>query len=94
MVPIRFGVQEEVKGTYDGTFAYLSTTGEDLTAIEKKWLCVKELTAPVEKGQEIGKLTYMLGDKELGSISIVASEAVEKAGYSEYLKRTFDYMLL
>ena len=94
VVPIRFGVQEEVKGTYDGTFAYLSTTGEDLTAIEKKWLCVKELTAPVEKGQEIGKLTYMLGDKELGSISIVASEAVEKAGYSEYLKRTFDYMLL
>lgn len=94
VVPIRFGVQEEVKGTYDGTFAYLSTTGEDLTKIEKKWLCVKELTAPVEKGQEIGKLTYMLGDKELGSISIVASEAVEKAGYSEYLKRTFDYMLL
>lgn len=94
VVPIRFGVQEEVKGTYDGTFAYLSTTGEDLTKIEKKWLCVKELTAPVEKGQELGKLTYMLGDKELGSISIVASEAVEKAGYSEYLKRTFDYMLL
>ncbi len=94
IVPIRFGVKEEVKGTYDGTFAYLSTTGEDLTAIEKKWLCVKELTAPVEEGQEIGKLTYMLGDKELGSISIVASEAVEKAGYSEYLKRTFDYMLL
>lgn len=94
VVPIRFGVKEEVKGTYDGTFAYLSTTGEDLTAIEKKWLCVKELTAPVQEGQEIGKLTYMLGDKELGSISIVASEAVEKAGYNEYLKRTFDYMLL
>ncbi len=94
VVPIRFGVEEEVKGNYDGTFSYLSTTGEDLTAIEKKWLCVKELTAPVEEGQEIGKLTYMLGDKELGSISILASEAVEKAGYSEYLKRTFDYMLL
>lgn len=94
VVPIRFGVKEEVKGNYDGTFSYLSTTGEDLTAIEKKWLCVKELTAPVEEGQEIGKLTYMLGDKELGSISILASEAVEKAGYSEYLKRTFDYMLL
>lgn len=94
VIPIRFGVEEEVKGNYDGTFSYLSTTGEDLTAIEKKWLCVKELTAPVEEGQEIGKLTYMLGDKELGSISILASEAVEKAGYSEYLKRTFDYMLL
>ena len=48
-----FGVKEEVKGTYDGTFAYLSTTGEDLTAIEKKWLCVKELTAPVQEGFSI-----------------------------------------
>ncbi len=94
VIPVRFGVEEKVKGKYDGTFSYLSTTGEDLTGIEKKWLCVKELTAPVEEGQEIGKLTYMLGEKELGSVSILASEAVEKAGYSEYLKRTFDYMLL
>ena len=87
-------MKEEVQGTYDGTFSYLSTTGEDLTSIEKKWLCVKELTAPVAEGQEIGKLTYMLGEKEIGSISILASEAVEKAGYREYLKRTFDFMLL
>lgn len=94
IIPVRFGVQDEVQGKYDGTFSYLSTTGEDLTNIEKKWLCVEELTAPVEEGQEIGKLTYMLGDKELGSISILASEAVEKAGYSEYLLKAFDFMLL
>lgn len=94
VIPVRYGVQEEVQGIYDGTFSYLSTTGEDLTSIEKKWLCVKELTAPVAEGQEIGKLTYMLGDKELGSISILASEAVEKAGYSEYLLKAFDSMLL
>ena len=94
VIPVRFGVQEKVKGKYDGTFSYLSTTGEDLTGIEKKWLCVKELTAPVEEGQEIGKLTYMLGEKELGSVSILASEAIAKAGYSEYLKRSFGYFLL
>ena len=51
-VPVRGGVQEEVLGEYDGTFSYLSTTGEDLTAVEKKWYAVPELTAPVEEGQE------------------------------------------
>ena len=35
VVPVRFGVKEEVQGTYDGTFSYLSTTGEDLTSIER-----------------------------------------------------------
>ena len=52
-VPVRGGVQEEVLGEYDGTFSYLSMTGEDLTAVEKKWYAVPELTAPdVYKRQE------------------------------------------
>ena len=38
----------------------MSTTGEDLTAVEKKWYAMEELEAPVEEGQEIGKLTYTL----------------------------------
>ena len=93
-VPVQFGVSEEVLGKYDGTFSYLSTTGEDLNSIEKKWLCVKELKAPVEEGQEIGKLTYVLNGKEIGSIPIRASQKIEKAGYSHYLGRAFTYLLL
>ena len=87
-------MQEEVLGEYDGTFSYLSTTGEDLTAVEKKWYAVSELTAPVEEGQEIGKLTYTLGGQEIGSISILAGSAVEKAGYGHYLGKAFQYLLL
>ena len=93
-IPVRLGVAEEVRGEYDGTFSYLSTTGEDLSSIEKKWLCVKELKAPVAKGQEIGKLTYVLGGKEIGSVPILAAEAVEKAGYSHYLGKAFGSLLL
>lgn len=93
-IPVRFGVKETVPGTYDGTFSYLSTTGEDLTGIEKKWFCQKELEAPIEKGQEIGKLSYFLDGKEIGSIPILAAEEIAKAGYGHYLKRAFGYLLL
>ena len=93
-VPVRGGVQEEVTGEYEGSFSYLSTTGEDLTAIEKKWYAVPELTAPVEEGQEIGKLTYTLNGQEIGSIAILADSAVGKAGYGYYVGRAFAYLLL
>lgn len=93
-VPVRGGVQEKVRGEYDGTFSYLSTTGEDLTAVEKKWYAMEELEAPVEEGQEIGKLTYTLGGSEIGNIPILAAEAVEKAGYAHYLGRAFGYLML
>lgn len=93
-VPVRGGVQEEVRGEYDGTFSYLSTTGEDLTAVEKKWYAMEELEAPVEEGQEIGKLTYTLGGSEIGNIPILAAEAVEMAGYAHYLGRAFGYLML
>ena len=93
-VPVRGGVQEEVRGEYGGTFSYLSTTGEDLTAVEKKWYAMEELEAPVEEGQEIGKLTYTLGGSEIGNIPILAAEAVERAGYAHYLVQAFGYLML
>ena len=93
-VPVRGGVQEEVTGEYEGSFSYLSTTGEDLTAIEKKWYAVPELTAPVKEGQEIGKLTYTLNGQEIGSVAILADRAVGKAGYGYYVGRAFAYLLL
>ncbi len=93
-IPVLYGVQDEILGTYDGSFSYLSTTGEDLGSIKKEWLCLKEIKAPVEKGQEIGKLTYTLNGRELGSISIRASDSIARAGYSNYVGKTFQYLLL
>ncbi len=36
------------------------------------------LEAPIEEGQEVGRVKYMLDGKELGSVPITASAAVEK----------------
>ena len=92
-LPVAEGVLEEVTGYYDGTFSYLSTTGENINEITKEWV-YEELTAPIEKSQQIGYVRYLLGGKEIGRLPILATVAVEKAGYTDYLKRAAGYWLL
>ncbi len=70
-----------------GIFRYLDTTGADFSQIQKKYLYVDNVTAPVEKGAEVGYISYSLGGAELGRTPIVASEAVEKAYFIDYLKK-------
>ncbi len=70
-----------------GIFRYLDTTGADFSQIQKKYLYVDNVTAPVEKGAEVGYSSYSLGGAELGRTPIVASEAVEKAYFIDYLKK-------
>ena len=93
-VPVRGGVEEEAAGEYAGTFSYLSTTGQDLTDMKKKWYAKTEIEAPVEKGQQIGELVYYLDGQELGKIEIVAAKAVDRADYLHYVKKGFGYWLL
>ena len=93
-VPVRGGVEEEAAGEYAGSFSYLSTTGQDLTDMKKKWYAKTEVEAPVEKGQQIGKLVYYLDGQELGKIEIVAAKAVDRADYLHYVKKGFGYWLL
>lgn len=93
-IPVQLGVEEEVSGICDSSFSYLSTTGENLSSIEKKWYYQKELKAPIVEGQEIGKLSYLLDGKEIGSVPILAEQSVAKAGYVHYLKKAAIYVLL
>ena len=93
-VGVQGGVEKEAVGEYGGSFSYLSTTGRDLTGIEKKWYAKTEIEAPVEKGQLIGKLVYYLDGEELGEIGIIAKEAVDRADYLHYVKQGLSYWLL
>ena len=91
---MRGGVEEEAQGEYGAPFSYLSTTGQDLTGIEKKWYAKREIEAPVEKGQQIGKLVYYLDGAELGNVEITAAKAIERADYLHYVKQSFGCWLL
>ncbi|MBE6662756.1 MAG: D-alanyl-D-alanine carboxypeptidase [Ruminococcaceae bacterium] len=52
----------------------------------------KTLSAPVQKGDVIGKVTYQLDGKTVGEARILADESVEKIGFGELLLRVLARM--
>ena len=81
---VKGGIDKQVPAVYKEKFSWLFVSGEDFSNIEKM-LTTNELTAPIEKGEQIGTVTYRLNGKELGSIGIYAGESVCEAKFFDYL---------
>lgn len=89
-IPVVGGVQDTVSCEYEGTFSYLDTTGANLSGISKEYQLAESVSAPIKKGEKVGEVVYQLDGEKIGSIDIVASKSVEKAGFPDYLKKIFD----
>ncbi len=70
---------------YAKEFSYLSTEGEDFSAIEREIRWQEEIKAPLEQGAQVGECVYTLNGKVLGSVPIVTAYVVKEAGYLDYL---------
>lgn len=81
---VKGGIDKQVSAVYKEKFSWLFVSGEDFSNMEKM-LTTNELTAPIEKGEQIGTVTYRLNGKELGSIGIYAGESVREAKFLDYL---------
>ena len=81
---VKGGIDKQVPAVYKEKFSWLCVSGEDFSNMEKI-LTTNELTAPIEKGEQIGTVTYRLNGKELGSIGIYAEESVREAKFFDYL---------
>lgn len=81
---VKGGIDKQVPAVYKEKFSWLFVSGEDFSNIEKM-LTTNELTAPIEKGEQIGTVTYRLNGKELGSIGIYAGESIREAKFLDYL---------
>ena len=81
---VKGGIDKQVTAVYKEKFSWLFVSGEDFSNMEKM-LTTNELTAPIEKGEQIGTVTYRLNGKELGSIGIYAGESVREAKFFDYL---------
>ena len=79
------GKESQVRGEYGKAFSYLDTSGRSLDKITQKTK-LKELTAPVKKGDTVGKTVYYLEGEKIGEASILAAKTVEKAEYQDCLK--------
>ncbi len=77
---VKRGIDKQVPAVYKEKFSWLFVSGEDFSNMEKM-LTTNELTAPIEKGEQIGTVTYRLNGKELGSIGIYAGESIREAKF-------------
>lgn len=84
-VKVKGAIQPEVTVRYTDEFSYLSTTGEDFSGITRKAEFAEEIKAPLKEGEEVGNLIYKIGEKEIGRMPIVTAEAIEKAGYFDWV---------
>lgn len=85
--PVQRGVEDTVKCRILEPFYYLDTKGRNLENIEKQIQIKEGITAPVKKGDVLGKAVFMLEGEVIGETDIIAAENVEKAGFFDYLKK-------
>lgn len=88
------GVREYVSVERPGAFSYLDMTGANLAEVEKRTEMNKNLSAPLKKGDVIGYIVYSIDGREIGRAELTAGEAVEKAGFIDYLIKSIDMISL
>lgn len=93
-VKVTGGKLSEVTLVPEGEFRYLDTSGADFGQIEKTYEYKEGLAAPVNKGEEAGRIHYVLDGKEIGSIAMLTTQDVAKASYLDYLYRIFRLYLV
>lgn len=88
------GVREYVSVERPGAFSYLDMTGANLAEVEKRTEMNENLSAPLKKGDVIGYIVYSIDGREIGRAELTAGEAVEKAGFIDYLIESIDMISL
>lgn len=91
---VKGGVEEEVPVRYQSEFRYLDTQGNALDQIEKVIDMPETAQAPIAEGEQAGVARYMLNGTEIGKVPILYAQEIEKAGYFDYLRKTFGFFLL
>jgi len=92
-VKVAKGVSDQVQGAVAGPFSYLCSKGKSQENIRKEVVLLEEVPAPVAKNDKIGEIVYYYENEKIGTVDILASENVDKAGFKEcfekILKRYF-----
>jgi D-alanyl-D-alanine carboxypeptidase (penicillin-binding protein 5/6) len=63
----------------------------DENNITKEILIPEIIEAPIVKDQKIGDIVYTYDGQEIGRVDLIASEAVEKATFTFYMKKIFSF---
>ena len=84
-VPVEKGMQDSVQAEAVSGGSLLVSKGKE-AEITSEVKMSESLTAPVEKGQKIGKIIYKLGDETLQEIDVRAKDAVSEITFFSAFK--------
>ena len=85
-IPVTLGDAAAVKPRLEGENTFL-TTKSKAAGIEVQVEVEEELAAPVEQGQQVGKMTVASGGETLAVLPIVAEQAVARLTYWQIFQR-------
>lgn len=93
-VQIIGAVKKEAAICPQSGFAYLNTTGDDISGIAKEVKLPGQVEAPVRIGEKTGEIEYYLNGNKIGSVALIFTEDIEKASYADYFLLSFRAFLL
>ncbi len=92
-IPVKAGTKNEVSAAYGGFYCVLPKS--QVSRVESSAVLDSEIfIAPIRKGDKLGKVVYTIGDKQIGSVSILCTQNVEKINYWGVLYRIIAKFLL
>ena len=77
-----------VKCVYENTCGTLLEKGKK-SSVEQVINIPESISAPIEKGQKIGEISYTLNGENLGTVNIISDENIFKIGLSRTLEKLF-----
>lgn len=80
-VQVKRGQEEAVDIQAEKKFEYIDSSGSDLSNIKKEVKMKENISAPIKKGEKLGRVIYYLNKKEIGNVSVVAKENIKEADY-------------
>ena len=79
---VKKGKEDKVTGMCEKNFQYVDFENTDFSQIRKE-VEMETLNAPVEKGEEIGKVSYFLNDNLIGEVPVLAETSVGKMKFTD-----------
>lgn len=92
-IPVKGGVNSTVVGEYGGFYCVMPK--DQISQVQVKAELDKEFfTAPLHKGDKLGKVVYTLNGETIGSVSILCKQDIKRIGFGEVLCRMIAKFLL
>ncbi|MDN0190139.1 D-alanyl-D-alanine carboxypeptidase DacF [Bacillus stercoris] len=87
-VKVKKGKQKLIELTTSEPISILTKKGEDMNNVKKEIKMKDNISAPIQKGQELGTLVLKKDGEVLAESPVAAKKDMKKAGFITFLKRT------